>query len=316
MACSSGRFVMCVPVDDDEDKEPKRKSEKKVEELVAFATFNKDGSSVWAGTTKGRVLVFDTSSKQIVRKHQLPTKMAVKSLAFSKKGDFLVINSHDRVLRCYDSASMDLKREFSDVVNKVQWKKSVFSANDEYVVAVSQEQSAHSIYIWNRAFGQLIKILQGPKEGTYDICHHPILPVIASLTAFGCLYIWAKSYMENWSAFAPNFEELEDNTEYEEREDEFDLVAQKFDDRVTEEAKAVDDVDIITTEKLFDDFSDCSDSEGPELTHLQVVPLVDPEVVLLHQQNTAHLEEERARLKTEREEREKEMREKKRQKVE
>ena len=30
--------------------------------------------------------------------------------------------------------------------------------------------------------------------------------------------------MELWSAYAPNFKELDENVEYEEREDEFDIV--------------------------------------------------------------------------------------------
>jgi hypothetical protein len=36
--------------------------------------------------------------------------------------------------------------------------------------------------------------------------------------------IWRPSYQESWSAYAPNFTELEDNIEYVEREDEFDIV--------------------------------------------------------------------------------------------
>ena len=31
--------------------------------------------------------------------------------------------------------------------------------------------------------------------------------------------------MELWSAYAPNFKELDENEEYEEREDEFDIVS-------------------------------------------------------------------------------------------
>ena len=31
--------------------------------------------------------------------------------------------------------------------------------------------------------------------------------------------------MELWSAYAPNFKELDENEEYEEKEDEFDLVS-------------------------------------------------------------------------------------------
>lgn len=48
--------------------------------------------------------------------------------------------------------------------------------------------------------------------------------VILSYSSVGVLYVWGRQGPENWSAYAPGFRELEENEEYIEREDEFDLV--------------------------------------------------------------------------------------------
>ena len=48
--------------------------------------------------------------------------------------------------------------------------------------------------------------------------------MICSISSNGVLYMWDVLRDENWSAFAPDFVELEENIEYEEREDEFDIV--------------------------------------------------------------------------------------------
>lgn len=54
---------------------------------------------------------------------------------------------------------------------------------------------------------------------------HPIRPLIASVSSLGLVHVWTTGITENWSAYAPGFDELEENMEYPEKEDEFDIVA-------------------------------------------------------------------------------------------
>lgn len=53
---------------------------------------------------------------------------------------------------------------------------------------------------------------------------HPFRPLIASVSSHGFIHLWVTPIVENWSAYAPGFEELDENREYEEKEDEFDFV--------------------------------------------------------------------------------------------
>lgn len=121
------------------------------------------------------------------------------------------------------------------------------------IYAASAKEADHHIYIWERQTGNLVKMLEGPKESILGLAWHPLRPVIASVSSYGVVYLWSVTYTvtyfwycflvlflssflffslllltakENWSAFAPDFKELEENVEYIEREDEFDDVSQ------------------------------------------------------------------------------------------
>lgn len=219
------------------------------------ACFNKCGDLVYVGNSKGEILIFDYRDSEVRALVSISGGSVVKNIVFSRNGQYLLTNSNDRIIRIYEnllplkdgvralddlseslndlhgveklkavgSKCLSLFREFQDSITKVHWKAPCFSGDGEWVVGGSASKGEHKIYIWDRA-GHLVKILEGPKEALIDLAWHPIHPIVVSVSLAGLVYIWAKDYTENWSAFAPDFKELEENEEYIEREDEFDLI--------------------------------------------------------------------------------------------
>ncbi|KAH9330964.1 hypothetical protein KI387_003072, partial [Taxus chinensis] len=270
----------------------------------ATASFNKRGDLIYVGNSKGEILIIDTKTRIIKAVFQVPGGALIRQIVFSKCGNYLLTNSGDRTIRVFenclppdDAASsleelikrsgdsavteitkwagsqcLTLSKEFQDAVNRLPWKVACFSGDSEWVVGAPGSKGEHKICIWNRQ-GKLVKILEGPKDSLTDLSWHPVRPLVVSVSlSGGAVYIWAKDYTENWSAFAPDFKELEENEEYVEREDEFDMMPD------TEKVKTAhvdedQEVDIMTTQNYLN-YSDSDDSrEG--LYYLPTVPLPD-----------------------------------------
>ncbi|KAE9620875.1 putative transcription factor WD40-like family [Lupinus albus] len=267
------------------------------------ACFSKYGKLVYLGNSKGEILVIDHKDGEVRAMVPISGGSLVKNIVFSRNGQYLLTNSNDRVIRIYEnllplkdevralddlnerlsdlsgveklkgvgSKCLTLFREFQDAITKVHWKVPCFSGDGEWVVGGSASKGEHKIYVWDRA-GHLVKILEGPKEALIDLAWHPVRPIVVSVSLNGIVYIWAKDYTESWSAFAPDFKELEENEEYVEREDEFDLNPD------TEKVKGSDanedeEVDILAVEKD-PAFSD-SDMSQEELCFLPATPIRD-----------------------------------------
>jgi len=252
-----------LPVSFDEASHNKRN-------LSAFTgTFDKKGEKLYI-TNKGVITIIDPNTLKVL--NTVKAVGTVRSMQFSKKGDWYLINSGDRI-RVFDTKSNTQIMDFHDPVNKTQWKKCCFSSDDDFIIGGSAAKASHNIYIWNRTYGQLLKMLDGPKEALFDLQWHPTRPLIASCAAQGNIFIWATNYtyFQNWSAYAPDFAELEENVEYIEREDEFDVIDEG--ERLKKKRRAAEEndkeVDILTIDKLSSDDED-------DLFFLPTVPDPDP----------------------------------------
>jgi len=198
----------------------------------------------------------------------------------SRNGKSFVANSSDRIIRACSlervlAGEKAAPRELQDVVNRVQWSHAAFSSESEHVIGTAYVAADHLVYIWDM-HGHLVNILgQGDKvkDGALYFACHPTRPILACCARSGAVYIWTKRYSENWSAFAPDFKELEENEEYAEREDEFDIVPETETKRAEEEEEEL--IDIVTIDPTELNHVPDAEDDDTELLFLPTQPEPD-----------------------------------------
>eukprot|EP00232_Nephroselmis_pyriformis_P019291 CAMPEP_0182900274 /NCGR_PEP_ID=MMETSP0034_2-20130328/28725_1 /TAXON_ID=156128 /ORGANISM="Nephroselmis pyriformis, Strain CCMP717" /LENGTH=379 /DNA_ID=CAMNT_0025034465 /DNA_START=71 /DNA_END=1206 /DNA_ORIENTATION=- len=207
-------------------------------QMSTVAAFSRDGALCYVGTSRGTLNVIEVDTRQVAGVLRVPGGHRITGLSVNRKGTHVVIISFDRVVRVYDVIPQDggagaeqgerdflkLSGELSNSVDKTQWKAAAMSNDDEYVVAAANSRVDHQVFLWRREGGKLTRVLEGPKEGLADMAWHPKKTILCTVASTGTVFVWARNYSENWSAFAPDFKELVYNEEYVEREDEFDVV--------------------------------------------------------------------------------------------
>ncbi|XP_026677187.1 retinoblastoma-binding protein 5 homolog [Diaphorina citri] len=155
--------------------------------LSIVASFDRRGQHVVTGNSKGKVLVLSCPALELKASFKASTTAiklafpghtqceetgdtAIKSIEFARRGNCLLVNTGDRLIRVYNhqevlNAGKDGDPEpiqkLQDLVNKTMWKKCCFSGDGEYVCAGSARQ--HALYIWEKSVGNLVKILHGTK---------------------------------------------------------------------------------------------------------------------------------------------------------
>ena len=119
-------------------------------------------------------------------------------------------------------------RVFANAASRGQWSAAAFSHDAKFVAAASSG-GAHELHVWERESGSLCRVAVGAEasKGVAQIVPHPTRAVFVVLGSNGVMYVWSRAFAEKWSAFEPGFVELDDNEEYVEREDEFDVAERK-----------------------------------------------------------------------------------------
>lgn len=222
----------------DVDAATKEKHAKEdAKQMTTVTVWTATGDHVLAGTNKGRLNIIDATSHEIIWSEKICSSV-VTTLRLTGSGRELLVNSQDRIIRTFhvpnlsaedldpDTIQVPLEHKFQDVVNRLSWNHVTFSATGEYVAASTYNN--HELYIWERNHGSLVRMLEGPKEEQGVIEWHPHRAVLAACgLETGRIYIWSVTTPQRWSALAPDFVEVEENVEYIEREDEFDIHPQE-----------------------------------------------------------------------------------------
>lgn len=142
--------------------------------------------------------MFKTSTREVVTTFRVTngsaSSAAIRQIEFARRSSSFLVSTADRIIRVYDVNSVlpkgDKKltgdpeplQRLQDLVNRTLWKKCCFSGDGEFVCAGSSRQ--HSLYIWEKNVGNLVKILHGTKgEMLLDVVWHPVRPLIASVSS-------------------------------------------------------------------------------------------------------------------------------------
>ncbi len=165
-----------------------------------ISSFDRRGDHIFCGNSKGRILVFKTSTREQIASFRVTNgnanSSAIRQIEFARRGTSFLVSTADKIIRVYDvgdvlpTAKNNYKpnsepeplQRLQDLVNKTLWRKCCFSGDGEYICAGSSKQ--HSLYIWEKNVGNLVKILHGTKgEMLLDVVWHPVRALIASVSS-------------------------------------------------------------------------------------------------------------------------------------
>jgi len=177
--------------------------------------------------------IVNTEKFDIISTLSLNVNGKINGIACDEKQKYIILNATDRCLRLikisYKKRELIIKKEIIDVINRKKWMTIGFFTighpqKEPYIVSGVGESGSHEICFMHLEKESGEKKLGPSKEGCLHLCGHYIYHnSIIVVTSNGDLLLWSVKNPKCWTALAPNFIEIEENIEYIEKEEEFDV---------------------------------------------------------------------------------------------
>ena len=237
-------------------------------------TFINSGDCFIIGDSSGSINLYSNNTLL----HSLKaSNIPIAALEMHSELDEFLFNQSETVIKSciIDTNANELQLtnvRFSNEIDRIKWTNYVYLASGCFVAGICSK----GISIWDTVEGHFFKFYEDyPKEGISFLVPIPKSNDFIGVSYYGYVYIWSKKRVENWAAYAPNFTPIEQNIEYFEREDEFDIdletglpVAYATVERSIEENIDIGDVEE-EKKKVFD---------GPSHMYLTLDNLTDDEI--------------------------------------
>ena len=246
-----------VPRRTDEDGDAafrEKQAKDDAKQMTTCAIWTTTGNHIIAGTNKGKLNIIDSGTLEVIYTDRL-CPSAVLALRMTASGREIATNSKN-IIQTFqmpnlsvedldlDTIRISEEHKLRDTVSGLPWNYVTFNCTGDYVAG--SRYNNHEVYLWERDRGSLVTMLKEPKEEQGSIDWHPTRPLLAACgMETGRIFIWSVVSPQKWSALAPDFDEVEENVEYIEREDEFDIYAQEEIHRRRLDAED-EDVDVLT----------------------------------------------------------------------
>ncbi|XP_018652498.1 putative retinoblastoma binding protein [Schistosoma mansoni] len=235
-------------------------------DLSIVASYDRRGRYIYTGNSKGKVCIYETKDFQLISsfKSTSAANAAIKSIEFARRGEYFLLNCADRVIRVYNC---------EDALNANVTDPEPIKKLKDLVTGTTPELSLDQPVFGGKTLTSNARYPQEIKQN-----YQPEVRIGKRNLYLSNLFKLNFYSQQNWSAFAPDFKELDENVEYEERESEFDV---EDEDKMIEENKNNDEeedveIDIETMEPVQALLSSDEDEECEDiLMYLSISPEVD-----------------------------------------